>query len=255
MFVLISPAKKLLTPIKPFAGLTTTPQLHQQAFILAQLMKTKSMGELATLMDLSHDLALLNYERYQSFSFDDSASLSSYPAGFLFQGDVYQGLQVQGWSEVDLEYAQAHLGILSGLYGLLRPLDNIQPYRLEMGVRLSNPAGETLYDYWRPVVTEQVNAILKNNSMLINLASNEYFKVIDSKKVIKPIIDIQFYEQKNGQIKMIGIYAKKARGVMAKFIVQNKAADLETLKQFNELGYVFNPERSSEQQISFIRTH
>jgi cytoplasmic iron level regulating protein YaaA (DUF328/UPF0246 family) len=257
MFVLISPAKKLLAFSKPYLGETTQPLFSEYTKVLAQIMKQKSVQDLAQMMDLSQPLAVLNYQRYQEFSFDQNNHAASYPALLLFQGDVYQGLQAKGWSQEEVKYAQSHLGILSGLYGLLRPLDSIQAYRLEMGVRLANPEGNTLYDFWRAQVTDYLNDLLQkeNDQVLINLASTEYFKVIDVKRLHVPLVTIQFYEHKNGETKIIGIYAKKARGLMAKFIIQNRVSTLEQLKQFHEQGYRFMAQNSSSQELVFIREH
>ncbi|WP_298626934.1 peroxide stress protein YaaA [uncultured Legionella sp.] len=253
MFTLLSPAKKLLSISTPYANEVTEPLFLEKSNVLAKLMKSKSVGEIAQLMDLSQELAVLNYDRYQKFDIKSP----SYPALLLFQGDVYQGLSANSWSQDDIEFSQSHLRILSGLYGLLRPLDLIQPYRLEMGVHLANPKGNTLYDYWRDPVTKALNEQLASdpNPVLINLASNEYFKAVDAKKINHPIVTINFYEQKNNQLKMIGIYAKKARGLMAKYIIQNRIDSLEQIKEFSESGYLYNEHSSKEHYLDFIRIH
>lgn len=255
MLTLLSPAKKLLADVQPYTDDTTQPLLIKRTLKLARIMKSKSIEQIAALMDLSNDLAVLNYERYQHFSLKENPATHSYPAVFLFQGDVYQGLRPTEWSADAINYSQSHLGILSGLYGILKPLDKIQPYRLEMGVRLVNPCGTNLYEFWRDTVTKTLNQQLasQSNPVLINLASTEYFKVVDEKKIKYPIVTINFYERKNDEIKMIGIYAKKARGVMAKFIMQQQADTLEHLKEFTELNYQFNKESSSDSHLNFIR--
>ncbi|KTD68035.1 hypothetical protein Lste_1193 [Legionella steelei] len=255
MLILLSPAKKLLNTSKPYTETTSQPIFLDKTNTLAQLMKTKSVTEIAALMDLSKDLAELNYHRYQSFDLDKKVLPHSYPALFLFQGDVYQGLNAASWEQKTVAYSQNHLRILSGLYGLLKPLDSIQPYRLEMGVRLENPSGKNLYDFWQEAVTHALNQQLamQNNPVLINLASTEYFKAVDEKKLNYPIVTINFYEKKNEQLKMIGIHAKKARGTMAKFLMQNQFDDLTQLKQFNELGYKFHKSTSTEQHLDFVR--
>ncbi len=255
MLTLLSPAKKLLSVLKPYTNETTEPLLITKATVLAKLMKSKSVDDIAKLMSLSSDLAELNYQRYQHFHMNDNAV--SYPALFLFQGDVYQGLSASTWREDDVDYSQSHLGILSGLYGFLRPLDLIQPYRLEMGVKLVNPKGNTLYDYWQDIIAKALNKHLASdpNPVLINLASNEYFKAVDVKKINYPIVTINFYEQKNNEIKMIGIYAKKARGLMAKYMMQNRIDTIEEIKSFSEAGYQFNASSSSEHHLDFIRVH
>lgn len=255
MFILISPAKKLAAITKPFFGATTHPLFTEATNKLVHLMKAKSAADLARLMSLSPDLAALNYDRYQRFNLDEHPVDQSCPALFLFQGDVYQGLQAASWSQEDVDYSQSHLGILSGLYGLLRPLDTIQPYRLEMGVRLANPAGDTLYSFWRTLVTQYLNAQLakQTNPILINLASTEYFKVVQESALDYPVATINFYEQKNNELKMVGIYAKKARGVMARFIIQHQIDTLDGLRGFNELGYRVNEASSSEHRLDFVR--
>lgn len=250
MLTLLSPAKKLLNIEKPYVGITSKPSFGDKTGALVTLMQSKTVADIATLMDLSDDLATLNFERYQNFW-----DAPVYPAVFLFQGDVYQGLQANSWEQSTVEYSQSHLRILSGLYGLLNPLDSIQPYRLEMGVRLKNPCGKNLYDYWQDTITQALNQQLKEqkNPVLINLASTEYFKAVNEKKLDHPIVTINFYEKKNDQLKMIGIHAKKARGVMAKFIMENQIDSLEQLKQFNELGYQYNEPSSSAHHLDFIR--
>lgn len=258
MLTIISPAKKLLKSFKSYNHDTSQPVLIHKTLELARLMKSKSKEEISTLMDLSQDLAALNFERYQDFSSELNPPPSqSYPALFLFQGDVYQGLQANTWDKSAVDYSQSHLAILSGLYGLLKPLDRIQPYRLEMGVRLSNSCGSNLYDFWSDTITEELNQqlALHSNPVLINLASNEYFKSVDEKKLNYPILTINFYENKNNELKMIGIYAKKARGSMAKFLMTNQIDTLQQLKNFKELGYQFNKESSTDTHIDFIRVH
>lgn len=255
MLVLISPAKKLLTQWQSYSGITTVPELHQQSAILIEIMKQKSVEEIASLMDLSNDLAQLNYERYQSFVSDDPAMAQSYPAVLLFQGDVYQGLRAQDWDNETLCYAQQHLGILSGLYGLLRPLDVIQPYRLEMGTRLQNPSGKTLYDFWRSALTGLINQHLQTHryKILVNLASTEYFSAVNVKELAHPVLTVNFYERKNGVLKMIGIHAKKARGTMAKYLMQHRVDDVTGIQHFSELGYQYHPQTSSDVHLDFVR--
>ncbi len=208
MLSIISPAKKIVANQNTQIDNPTQPVFMQHAQELVTIMQGKSIADLQQLMDISHDLAALNYQRYQHFNTDEQ----TYPALFLFQGDVYQGLEAKNWSKEDLAYAQKHLAILSGLYGLLKPLDGIKPYRLEMGVHLANPAGTTLYAFWQQILTDCLNKHLaqEKHPILINLASQEYFKAVDTKKLAYPVITINFYEHKNNQIKMIGIYAKKS---------------------------------------------
>lgn len=256
MLTLLSPAKKLLQNLIPYTNETTEPGFINETHQLVDIMKGKTTEQIAALMDLSNDLAKLNYERYQHFNFE-SNPLQSHPSLYLFQGDVYQGLAAKSWSEATVAFSQQHLGILSGLYGLLKPLDRIQPYRLEMGVRLSNPSGNTLYAFWKEIITRAINEELSlhKNPLLINLASTEYFKVIDEKKCAYPIVTINFYERKNNEIKMIGLFAKRARGMMAKYIMEQQIDNLEQITAFKESGYQFNKETSSERHIDFIRVH
>lgn len=256
MLILLSPAKKLLKADIPYGGITSNILFPEKTKTLVRLMKSKSVEEIAALMDLSQDLASLNFQRYQEFAMDTTQEIEGYPAVFLFQGDVYQGLNVAAWDQTTVSYSQEHLCILSGLYGLLKPLDKIQPYRLEMGVRLENPEGKTLYNFWQETVTQTLNQQLKShkNPKIINLASTEYFKVVDEKKLNYPVITINFYEKKNDQLKMIGIHAKKARGVMAKFIMQNQIDTLNQLKEFKGLGYLYDPTHFSETHLNFVRS-
>jgi cytoplasmic iron level regulating protein YaaA (DUF328/UPF0246 family) len=256
MLTLLSPAKKLYHFSEPYLNQTSHPQFIKKAKELAQIMKTKSQAQIADLMKLSNALAHLNYDRYQNFDLSENPT-AVYPALFLFQGDVYQGLEAKKWTEEEIQYAQSHLAILSGLYGLLRPLDTIQPYRLEMGVGLSNPSGETLYDFWRETISNAINEELAQhvNPLLINLASTEYFKAVDGKKLKYPVLTINFYERKNNEVKMIGIHAKKARGVMAKFLMCKQIDESVRIKDFKELGYQFSADSSSEHHFDFIRSH
>ncbi len=255
MLILLSPAKKLLNYSKPYSGMVSEPSFVDKTKILVKLMQSKSAEEIAGLMDLSKDLAALNFQRYQDFLMDKEAVSRSYPAVFLFQGDVYQGLQANTWDETTIAYAQEHLRILSGLYGLLNPLDMIQPYRLEMGVHLQNPSGKNLYDFWQETIVHSLNHELaaQKNPFILNLASTEYFKAVDEKKLNYPVLTVNFYERKNEQLKMVGIHAKKARGVMAKFLLQQKIDEMEPIKAFNELGYKFHAITSTAHHFDFVR--
>lgn len=255
MITLLSPAKKLLSIKKIYADETSETMFDSKTAELIKIMKHQSVDSIAKLMDLSEDLAQLNYDRYQAMN--SSSQSLSYPAIHYFQGDVYQSLRAKEWSKKTLNFAQSHLKILSGLYGILNPLDLIQAYRLEMGVKLANSRGTNLYEFWSETVTEYLNQELAHhqNPQIINLASNEYSKVVNRKKLNFPIIDIHFYENKNEVIKMIGIYSKKARGMMAKFIMENQLDDLESLKHFNQSGYQFNAASSTVKCLEFVRKH
>lgn len=255
MLVLLSPAKKVLNAWQPFTSKTTTPRFLGNSKVLVDIMKGKSVSDIAHLMDLSNDLATLNYDRYQHMDLEHQDLNQLYPAVLLFQGDVYQGLKASTMSESTLDYAQQHLGILSGLFGLLRPLDLIAPYRLEMGTRLENPKGKSLYDFWRDILAEAINLQLKDDKhpVVINLASSEYFSAVDLKRLKYPVLTINFYEQKNGQLKMIGIHAKKARGTMARYLMEHRINTIDGIQNFDELGYRFNPETSSDMHLDFVR--
>lgn len=255
MFIVISPAKKLLANPKLYSGVMTAPSFSDKTEQLVRLMKEKTVAEIASLMSLSKTLAQLNFDRYQEFPLDNFSIASCYPALLLFQGDVYQGLQAHTFNSTELDYAQQHLGILSGLYGLLKPQDAILPYRLEMGVRLHNAKGSSLYDFWRDTLTTAVNEHLMQQStpLLVNLASVEYFKVLDKKKIKSPILTVHFYEQKNDKMKMIALYAKKARGMMARYLIQNQISNKEGIKNFDEAGYSFSPDTSSDNEFHFVR--
>lgn len=252
MLTLLSPAKKLLSYKKAYDGATTKPQFEDKTEALVSIMQGLSVEEIARLMDLSKDLAELNFQRYQHFSRDDA---SGYPAIYLFEGDVYKGLEAETWSSASINFAQKHLMILSGLYGLIRPLDKIQPYRLEMGTSLANPAGKNLYDYWSETVTARINELLakEDNPLLINLASTEYFSVIKPRELKYPLINVHFKEKKNGQLKVIGIYAKKARGAMASYLMQEEIDNAEGIKAFSGLNYQYDVRESDEENLVFIR--
>lgn len=255
MLILLSPAKKILHSTLPYQGFTSNPVFEKKTDELIRIMKTKTQTDIAKLMHLSQALAALNYQRYQSFSLGNRQDSFTYPAIFLFQGDVYQNLKPQAWDEKTLEYAQTHCAILSGLYGLLRPLDAIEPYRLEMGTSLRTDYGTNLYAFWGSLITQELNQRLAclNNPLLINLASTEYFNAIDTKKLTAPLLTIHFQEMKNNQLKVIGIQAKKARGAMASYILQHQIEDKERIKAFNLLNYTFCERSSDEQHFYFIR--
>lgn len=253
MLSILSPAKKLLNT--GYTGTTTEPPFLAKTAELITLMKAKSSEEIAELMHISNDLANLNYKRFQQFAAKSADNPESGPALFLFHGDVYQAMEAASWDQQSVAFAQEHLLILSGLYGLLRPLDQIQPYRLEMGVRLANASGPNLYDFWQDQIAQRLNTLLaaEQNPVLINLASSEYFKAVPVKKIKFPVVTVNFYEREQDRLKMIGIFAKKARGAMAKYLMLNQIDDLDALKAFSAMGYEYSPESSSETQFDFIR--
>ncbi len=205
-------------------------------------------------MKISDKLATLNANRFAEFSTPFTPD-NARQALFAFNGDVYTGLDAQSLSEDDIAYAQQHLRILSGLYGVLRPLDLMQAYRLEMGTKLANSRGKNLYEYWGDTVTTEINKALaaQGDNVLVNLASNEYFKSVKPKQVDGMIITPVFKDKKNGQYKIISFFAKKARGLMARYILQNKVEDVAGLKAFDTAGYYFSEEQSTETELVFLR--
>ena len=221
---------------------------------LAQECKALTPADLSSLMKISDKLATLNANRFAEFSTPFTPD-NARQALFAFNGDVYTGLDAQSLSEDDIAYAQQHLRILSGLYGVLRPLDLMQAYRLEMGTKLANSRGKNLYEYWGDIVTTEVNKALaaQGDNVLVNLASNEYFKSVKPKQLDGMIITPVFKDKKNGQYKIISFFAKKARGLMARYILQNKVEDVAGLKAFDTAGYYFSEEQSTETELVFLR--
>ncbi len=251
MLAVISPAKKLnFDPLSDDMG-ESFPEFQEDANRLARIAKRLSVSDLRKLMKISEDLATLNRERFQAFA-ERSDARNSKQAMFAFAGDTYTGLSASAFDTDDLAYAQDHLRVLSGLYGALRPLDRIQPYRLEMGSRLANDAGPNLYAYWGDRIGKALDAA-SGGSPVVNLASNEYFKAVSAKTMQSPIIDVAFKEEREGGLKMIGFYAKKARGSMARYIIQNRVETIDKLKDFDTDGYGFKPELSQENALVFTR--
>ncbi len=254
LLAIISPAKKLAVTTA-YSGRTTQPSFKKEAALLVKLLQQKTPAQLASLMRISEKLAYLNYTRYQMFKPRTYSNKNAMPALFLFQGDVYQGLQANTFNTKDLAFCEKSLCILSGLYGLLSPLDLIQPYRLEMGTTLPNPKGDNLYAFWQNIITQTINQklITSGAQYLVNLASNEYFSVIDKMALGKPIIKIEFKEEKQGKLKTIALHAKRARGAMVHFMVKNRCKTLTDLQTFNEMNYQFNRALSTHDTLSFIR--
>lgn len=230
------------------------PALLTESKKLVKELKKKSVQDIEKLMDVSEKIAMLNYERYKNFSVPFTAD-NARQALLAFKGDVYTDIAIDEYSDKDFAFAQDHLRILSGLYGLLRPLDLMQPYRLEMKIPLSNPRGGNLYTFWGDRITKQLNQSLaeQQTPVLVNLASNEYFKAVDTKKLKGDVITPVFKEHKNGAYKVIAIYAKRARGKMANFIIQNSIDQPEQLKTFTDGGYEFSDSLSSGNEWVFIR--
>lgn len=254
MLTIISPAKSLNFDNLNKEVNSSLPNFLNQSNEIISVVKKLDNNELMSLMSISNDLAQLNYDRFQSWSLPFNKD-NSKQAVFSFNGDVYQGLDIDTFSDEDLDYSQNHLRILSGLYGLLKPLDIIQPYRLEMGTKLSINGSKNLYDFWKETITESVNQEIKDkkHKYLLNLASNEYFNSIDKKKINAEIIYPVFKDFKNGEYKIISFYAKKARGLMSRYHLKNKVETLDDIKSFNDKGYYFSPEMSENNKIVFIR--
>ena len=254
MLIVISPAKTLDYETAPVTRTHTQPALLKQSQRLINLLRNYSALDLAELMHLSMKLAELNFERYHAWKTPFNLR-NAKQAALAMKGDVYTGLDAESLSEEDLAFAQAHLRILSGLYGVLLPLDLMQAYRLEMGTKLPNEQGKDLYAFWGDTITQTLNKALaaQGDDILINLASNEYFKSVKPKLLKGRIITPQFKEYKNGAYKMIGIFAKKARGLMSRYIIQHRLDDPQRLKAFDVEGYAYHEELSKEHEWVFAR--
>lgn len=254
MLVVVSPAKNLDFESPVPTPDYTQPALLEQAAELVDTCRELSPADLASLMSISDKLATLNANRFAEWSTPFTQD-NARQALFAFNGDVYTGLDAASLSKDDIAYAQSHLRILSGLYGLLKPLDLMQAYRLEMGTKLANPKGKDLYTYWGSTITAAINdaLIAQGDNVLVNLASNEYFKSVKKKDVDGMIVTPVFKDCKNGQYKIISFYAKKARGLMARYIIQNQVKDVDGLKDFDTAGYRFSEEQSSATELVFLR--
>ena len=254
MLIVISPAKSLDFATPAVTDRHTLPDFIEDAAELVDVLRPKSPAELASLMHISDPLAVLNANRFSSWSRSFTAE-NAKQAVLAFNGDVYEGLDAGSLDRKQLDYLQSHLRILSGLYGVLRPLDLMQPYRLEMGTRLANPRGKDLYAFWGERVTEALNAVLvrKKASALINLASEEYFKSVRPKLLKAPVITPVFEDWKGGRYKIISFHAKRARGLMTRFAAENGITDPEDLKAFEREGYAFDAQASDGQSWVFRR--
>lgn len=253
MLMIISPAKTLDYESPLATQNHTQPDFLDDACELIDQLKELEPHQVSNLMSISDKLGQLNAERFRNwhtpFTLDNARQ-----AVLAFKGDVYTGLDAESFSEEDFEFAQKHLRILSGLYGLLRPLDLMQPYRLEMGTRFENHRGKDLYAFWGSRLTEALNGLLADHDqVLVNLASNEYFKSVQKKHLDARLITPQFKDWKNGQYKMISFYAKKARGLMCRYAIQNRITDAEDLKGFDLEGYYFSSEHSDNNNWVFLR--
>ena len=252
MLIVLSPAKALDFTAPPHPVSTTTPELAADIAELSKVAKKLRAADLKRLMSISDKLAHLNHERFQAF---DPAMEDGLQAAFAFNGDVYAGLQARTLDKPALAFAQAHLRILSGFYGLLRPLDAIQPYRLEMGTRLKTPRGASLYDFWGGRISAALNeaAAGQADPTLVNCASQEYFHAIDLAALKLPVVACRFVEEKDGQSKVISFFAKKARGLMARYALDHRIDRAEGLKDFDSAGYRFQSAASSPEEWVFSR--
>lgn len=254
MLALISPAKTLDYQSTLPTDEHTLPRLLQQSQQLIDVSRKLSASQIANLMSVSEKIANLNVERFRDWDSDFDLS-NARQAIFAFKGDVYTGLDAYHLDEKDFKFAQKHLRMLSGLYGLLRPLDLMMPYRLEMGTRLENPRGHNLYEFWGDIITNLINEDLEQagSNVLVNIASDEYYKSVKESKIKAEIIKPVFLDQKNGKYKVISFYAKKARGLMARFIIENQLSSIEDLKSFNTDGYYFDAASSLAGELVFKR--
>lgn len=250
MLVVVSPAKKLDFETEIPGLKTTEPDLIAKTKPLSKELKKLKSTDIKKLMKLSDSLSELNYNRFQNFSKKSSPKKA---AGFAFNGDTYTGLDINSYSKSDLSQAQKQLRILSGLYGVLRPLDIIEPYRLEMGTKFKFNSFNNLYEYWKVDITENLNKDLKKDDVLINCASNEYFNAVDTKNLKAKIITPVFKEDRDGKLKIISFSAKKARGMMASYIIKNKIMTPDDLKSFSEDDYKFDAKLSTETEYVFVR--
>ncbi|MDU9006158.1 peroxide stress protein YaaA [Sedimentitalea todarodis] len=254
MLIVISPAKRLDWAERDIGA--TAPAFQEDAVRLVRTARNLTLGDLQELMSLSPDLARLNRDRFRAFSDAPGPELTR-PAALAFAGDTYQGLEATSLDADELAWAQDHLRILSGLYGVLRPLDAIQPYRLEMGSRLKTRRGKSLYDYWRDQLSKALNAQAEQvgTDILVNCASQEYFGAVAPKSLKLRVITPVFMEDKGGAPKIVSFFAKKARGAMARYVVQNRLTDPESLSAFDSGGYRYQSELSEPDRPVFLRPY
>tara|TARA_B100000508_G_C11464836_1_gene281172 strand:+ start:1705 stop:2478 length:774 start_codon:yes stop_codon:yes gene_type:complete len=254
MLLVISPAKSLNFDSKSNANSFSEPHFLSDAERINSVLKKKSVNKLMKIQEISKNLAELNHNRNQNW-ISNNTDLNSKQAVSAFQGDVYLGLSEADFTKEDYSFAQNHLRILSGLYGILKPLDRIQPYRLEMGTALKTTRGKNLYEFWKLRITNFLNEEFEQEEkpVLINLASDEYFKSIKPTKLNATIIQAVFMDKKNGKYKVISFFAKKARGMMARFIIKNRITTPEGLKAFDSEGYLYNESMSTDTKWVFAR--
>lgn len=254
MLFLLSPAKTLDFETAALTDTFTQPRLINDAKVLIEHARDLSIGDIKSLMGVSDNIAELNEKRFKDWSAPFSLS-NAKQAGYAFKGDVYSGLNIETCGEQAVKYLQARVRILSGLYGVLRPLDLMQPYRLEMGIKLDNERGTNLYKFWGDSISELLNEDIasSDDDVVINLASNEYFKAVDKKALKGRLITPVFKDLKNGAYKIVSFYAKKARGLMVRFAVDHEVANAEQLKAFNYEGYRFSDDLSEGDTWVFVR--
>lgn len=254
MLIVISPAKKLDYKTKANTELSSMPSLLEHSKILIDELQKCSIEELTKLMNISYGLAETNLKRYVDWkpNYDKQTAKQAILA---FNGDVYIGIDAKSFNDKQFEIAQNKVRIISGLYGLLKPLDLILPYRLPMATKLTTRNGRNLYDFWGNIITKEINKSLKEtkSTLLVNLASNEYIKAIDKNDISTDILDIAFKENKNGIYRVVSFYAKKARGTMTRYIIENNISDKEELKGFNIDGYSFDETQSNNEKFVFVR--
>ncbi|MDC1297310.1 MAG: peroxide stress protein YaaA [Octadecabacter sp.] len=254
MLTVISPAKSL--DMQPVPHTTTAPDFQVEAISLAKTSRNLTLGALKDLMSISDDLARLNRDRFKAFE-DAPSTDRTKAAALMFNGDTYQGLEAETLSDADMAYAQDHLRILSGLYGLLRPLDAIQPYRLEMGSRLKTRRGKSLYDYWGTTISRALNDLgdVQNTDTLVNCASQEYFGAADTKALKLRVITPVFMEVKDNRPRIVSFFAKRARGAMARHVVENRVTDMDGLRDFTSGGYTYDSDLSEGDKVVFLRDY
>lgn len=256
MLMVISPAKTLDFESKPATARFTQPQYLDHSQQLIEQLRGLSPAQISELMHVSDKIGGLNAARFGSWT-PAFTPANAKQALLAFKGDVYTGLNAETFSDADFTYAQDHLRMLSGLYGLLRPLDLMMPYRLEMGTKLANPRGKDLYAFWGTRISEWLNEALveQGDDVLLNLASNEYFSAVKRTALNARVINTEFKDLKNGQYKIISFYAKKARGLMSRFVIQERINDPAKLKTFDAQGYRFDAQQSTPEKLVFLRDH
>lgn len=254
MLVIVSPAKKMDDKLQTRGLCFTQPRFEEEIKELLTVAKNLSRVDIRRLMSISEKLVDLNFQRFHSFDFPFKESNAG-AATFLFRGDTYSGLDADSLSDEDLNYAQDHLRILSGLYGLLRPLDLVHPYRLEMGTKLRSSKGEDLYDFWGDKIAQAINSDVAEHHerVVINCASREYFKAVDQKALEAEVITPVFKEVKDGIAKVVSFSAKRARGMMARYVIQNRLEKAEDIKGFRGANYCYQPDLSNDQDYVFTR--